>query len=95
MELIYKSEGREKDLLSHISHLIAIPNLNTVSLNHEIVTVAITLCEDYDLSFFDSKHVACALQSDRTLIGTDQAFKNVKSLKLIHPSEFGKLNKIK
>ena len=87
MELIYKSEGRETDLIHHVGNLITVPNMTTVPLTPETILLAIKLREDYGLSFFDSHHAASALQGDGKIIGTDQAFKRVKALEVIDPHE--------
>ncbi|MFX0185542.1 MAG: type II toxin-antitoxin system VapC family toxin [Candidatus Hodarchaeota archaeon] len=88
MELIYKSEGREEELTGHMVNLLALKGLNPVHLTPEVILLAITLRNDYNLSFFDSHHASTALQGDGILISTDQAFKEIKGLQLISPEEF-------
>ena len=85
IELIYKSENREKDLKNHIAHLTVIPNLEILPLTPDIVLLAIELREEYQLSFFDSHHVATALIEDGILIGTDKAFEEIEGLTMIYP----------
>ncbi|OLS25475.1 MAG: hypothetical protein HeimC3_14640 [Candidatus Heimdallarchaeota archaeon LC_3] len=80
IELIYKSENRVKELKSRIAHLTIIPNLNVVPLTPEMVLLAIELQEEYQLSFFDSHHVATALMDDGILIGTDVSFEDIEGL---------------
>lgn len=88
MELIYKSEGRDGELTSHIVNLLSFKGLNPIPLTPEIVLLAISLREEYDLSFFDSHHVSTALQGDGKLISTDKAFRNIKGLQLIRSQDF-------
>ncbi|MFX0211466.1 MAG: PIN domain-containing protein [Candidatus Hodarchaeota archaeon] len=88
MELIYKSEGREEELTGHVVNLLASKGLNPVSLTSEVILLAITLRNDYNLTFFDSHHVSTTLQGDGILISTDQAFKEIKGLQLTGPEEF-------
>ena len=88
MELIYKSEGRERDLIEHMVNLLAITGLNPVPLTPEIIILAISLRQDYNLSFFDSHHVSASLQGDGILISTDKAFRSIKGLDLMNPHDF-------
>ena len=88
MELIYKSEGREGDLTEHMVNLLAFGGLKTTPLTPEIILLAISLRQDYELSFFDSHHVSSSLQGDGILISTDQAFRSIKGLDLLTPHDF-------
>ena len=88
MELIYKSEGREEDLTEHMVNLLAIKGLNPVPLTPEVILLAISLHQDYNLSFFDSHHASASLQGDGILISTDKAFRPVKGLNLLSPHDF-------
>ncbi len=88
MELIYKSEGREGDLTEHMVNLLAIKGLNPVPLTPEVILLAISLRQDYNLSFFDSHHVSASLQDDGVLISTDKAFRSIKGLNLLTPHDF-------
>jgi len=88
MELIYKSEGREADLMEHMVNLLAIKGLNPTPLTPEIILLAISLRQDYNLTFFDSHHVSASLQGDGILVSTDQAFRSVKGLDLLDPYDF-------
>ena len=88
MELIYKSEGRERDLTEHMVNLLAIRGLHPVPLTPEVILLAISLRQDYYLSFFDSHHVSTSLQGDGILISTDKAFRSIKGLHLLNPHDF-------
>ncbi|MHA1973458.1 MAG: type II toxin-antitoxin system VapC family toxin [Candidatus Hodarchaeales archaeon] len=88
MELIYKSEGREEDLIAHMSNLLSIEGLNITALTPETILLAISLQKEYGLSFFDSHHVSSSLQGDGIIISTDQAFKSIEGLELIDPYDF-------
>ena len=88
MELIYKSEGRERDLTDHMVNLLAFTGLNPVSLTPEIILHAISLRQDYNITFFDSHHVSTSLQGDGILISTDKAFRSIKGLELMNPHDF-------
>ncbi len=85
MELIYKSNKRDDDLVTHIANLISVPNVNSLTLAPKTILLAIKLREDYDLSFFDSHHVAVALEHDGKLISTVQKLDRVPELELIDP----------
>jgi len=88
MELIYKSEGKEGDLTEHMVNLLAIKGLLPVPLTPEVILLAISLRQDYNLSFFDSHHASTSLQGDGILISTDKAFKSIKGLELLNPHDF-------
>ena len=92
MELIYKSNDREDDLANHVANLVAIPNITSIVLTLKTILLAITLREDYNLSFLDSHHAATALENDGKIIGTDQQFKNVPNIELVDPEECLNLN---
>lgn len=85
MELIYKSNDREDDLASHVANLVAIPNITSQALTPKTILLSITLREEYNLSFFDSHHVATALETDGKIISTDQQYKNIPNLELLDP----------
>lgn len=65
----------------------AIPNLGEVPLTGTIVEGAHDLRRDYDLTYFDSIHVATALAFDGIIVGSDKAFARVKNLKCVHPRD--------
>ena len=87
MELIYKSNNREDDLASHIANLVAIPNITSLALTPKTVLLSISLREEYNLSFFDSHHVATALENDGKLISTDQQYDIIPNLELLDPEK--------
>lgn len=68
-----------------MANLISVPNVNSLALAPKTILLAIKLREDYDLSFFDSHHIAVALENDGKLISTDQEFDRVPELELIDP----------
>lgn len=87
MELVYKSNDREDDLVIHVANLIAISNITSVVLTPKTVILSINLREDYNLSFFDFQHAATALENDGEIISTDQQFIKVPKVEPVDPED--------
>lgn len=87
MELIYRSERKEKALLSNMAALGAIPNAIFEPLTPDIALSATHLREASNLGFFDSHYAAAALKSGSVIISFDRAYDRVKGLTRIDPSE--------
>lgn len=87
MELIYRTQGRESELLRIMAALLTLPNVNFVPLTPEIVITSIRLRERVGLSFFDSHYAATALYLDGKVISFDEAYDKVPGLIRIDPRE--------
>ncbi|MFX0087181.1 MAG: hypothetical protein ACFFAU_16140 [Candidatus Hodarchaeota archaeon] len=48
----------------HVVNILALKGLNPVPLTPEVILLAITLRNDYNLTFLDSHHVRTALQGE-------------------------------
>ena len=80
MELIYRSQRRESELLKVMSALLSLPNVGFIPLTPEIVITSIRLREKIGLSFFDSHYAATALYLDGRIISFDEAYDKVPGL---------------
>ncbi len=85
MELIYRSQRRESELLRVMSALLSLPNAGFIPLTPEIVITSIRLREKIGLSFFDSHYAATALYLDGQIISFDEAYDRVPGLVRIDP----------
>ena len=85
MELIYRSQRRESELLKVMSALLSLPNVGFIPLTPEIVITSIRLREKIGLSFFDSHHAATALYLDGRIISFDEAYDKVPGLVRMDP----------
>jgi predicted nucleic acid-binding protein len=85
MELIYRSEGREDLLLSHLAAIAALPNVAYAPLTPDLVIAGVYLRQTLDLTFFDSHYAATALNLDRQIISYDRAYDKVPGLTQIDP----------
>ena len=75
MELIYRSRGRESELLRTMAALLSLPNVKFIPLTPEIVITSVRLREKFGLSFFDSHHAAAALYLDGRIISFDRVLR--------------------
>ena len=80
MELIYRSQRRESELLKVMSALLSLPNVGFIPLTPEIIITSIRLREKIGLSFFDSHYAATALYLDGRIISFDEAYDKVPGL---------------
>ncbi|MDI6902819.1 MAG: PIN domain-containing protein [Methanocellales archaeon] len=87
MELIFKSEDREDELLGSVMALKGIKNIKFLPITPEMVISSIALRRNYNLTFFDSHHAATALSQDRIIISTDAAYDVVPNLTRYEPDE--------
>jgi len=71
MELIFKSEGKEEELLDVVTALNGIENIVFLPVTPEIVISSIAIRRNYELTFFDSHYAATALSRDRIIILMD------------------------
>jgi len=71
MELIFKSEGKEEELLDVVTALNGIENIVFLPVTPEIVISSIAIRRNYELTFFDSHYAATALSRDRIIISMD------------------------
>ncbi|MCD6244519.1 MAG: type II toxin-antitoxin system VapC family toxin [Candidatus Korarchaeota archaeon] len=85
MELIYRSQRRESELLKVMSALLSLPNVGFIPLTPEIVITSIRLREKIGLSFFDSHYAATALYLDGRIISFDEAYDKVPGLVRMDP----------
>ncbi len=87
MELIYRTQRREPELLRIMAALLTLPNVNFVPLTPEIVITSVRLRERVGLSFFDSHYAATALYLDGKVISFDEAYDRVPGLVRVDPKE--------
>ncbi len=87
MELIYRTQGRESELLRIMSALLTLPNVNFVPLTPEIIITSVRLRERVGLSFFDSHYAATALYLNGKVISFDEAYGKVPGIARIDPKE--------
>ncbi|MBN1454892.1 MAG: PIN domain-containing protein [Methanomicrobia archaeon] len=87
LELIFKSEGREDELLDAVTALKGIENIEFLPVTPEIVISSIAIRRNYELTFFDSHYAATALSRDRIIISMDRAYDDSPSLNRYGPDE--------
>ena len=86
MEFIYRSEGKEDNLLKDMTALAAIPNTTFEPLTPDVALSAVFLRQTFNLSFFDSHYAATALKADGTIMSFDRDYDDVKGLRRIDPA---------
>ncbi len=87
MELVFKSESREDELLGIITALKGIENIEFLPVTPEIVISSIAIRRNYELTFFDSHYAATALSGDRIIIPMDSAYDVIPNLNRPEPDE--------
>lgn len=87
MELVFKSESREDELLGAITALKGIENIEFLPVTPEIVISSIAIRRNYELTFFDSHYAATALSRDRVIISMDNAYDSIPNLNRYEPDE--------
>jgi len=85
MELIYRSEKKEDQLLKDLSAVAALPNVTYIPLTPDIAVTSVYLRQTLNLTFFDSHYAATALNIDQKIISTDKAYNKIKGLTRINP----------
>ena len=85
MELIYRSEKKEDQLLKDLSAVAALPNVTYIPLTPDIAVTSVYLRQTLNLTFFDSHYAATALNIDQKIISTDKAYDKIKGLTRINP----------
>ena len=86
MELVFKSESREDELLGVITALKGIENIKFLPVTPEIVISSIAIRRNYGLTFFDSHYAATALR-DRVIISMVNAYDSIPNLTRCDPDE--------
>jgi predicted nucleic acid-binding protein len=87
MELVFKSESREDELLGVITALKGIENIEFLPVTPEMVISSIAIRRNYTLTFFDSHYAATALSRDRIIISMDKAYEDIPNLNRYEPDE--------
>jgi predicted nucleic acid-binding protein len=85
MELIYRSEKMEDELLKDLAAIAALPHVKYVSLTPDVAVASVYLRKTLNLTFFDSHYAATALNLDGKVISFDQAYDRVPGLTRIEP----------
>lgn len=87
-ELVFRSRGVSgEEILEDLNAFKLIRNLGEVPLTIEIIIDAAEIRAKYGLTYFDSLHAASALHLDGVIISTDKAYKKVKELKTVDPTQ--------
>ncbi|MEM2130725.1 MAG: PIN domain-containing protein [Candidatus Bathyarchaeia archaeon] len=86
MELVYRSEKMEDNLLKDLAAMAALPNVKYVVLTPDIAVASVYLRRTLNLSFFDSHYAATALNLDRKVISFDKAYDRIPGLTRVKPS---------
>lgn len=87
MELIYRSEGVEDQLLEDLAAVAALPNVNYVAFTPDVAVASAYLRQTLDLTFFDSHYAAAALGLDRKIVSFDEAYDKVPGLTRVNPKD--------
>jgi len=85
MELIYRSEKIEGQLLKDLAALAALSNIKYIPLTPDIVVAATYLRQTLNLTFFDFHYAATALNQDQKILSTDKAYDKIPELTRIKP----------
>jgi len=85
-ELILKSKGVDGNkILKEIVFFQNINNIGEIPLDSRIIVTSIKLREKFQLSYFDSLHVASSMFLDSIIIGTDKDYQKLPHITLIDP----------
>lgn len=85
-ELILKSKGVDGNkILKEIVFFQNINNIGEIPLDSKIIVTSIKLREKFQLSYFDSLHVANSMFLDSIIIGTDKDYQKLPHITLIDP----------
>ncbi len=85
LALVYRSLGEEEKLTLDLAKLISVGGIEWIDLKKDEVVVAADLRRDLGIDFWNSHHAAVALDNDKTVISTDDAYGLVPGLKRIDP----------
>jgi len=85
MELIYRSEKMENQLLKDLAAIAALPNVEYVPLTPDMAVAGVYLRQTLNLTFFDSHYAATALNLDRKIVSFNKAYDKVPGLTRIKP----------
>ncbi len=94
MELIYRSEGIEDQLLKDLAALASLPNVEYIALTPDVAVSSVYLRQILRLTFFDSHYAATALDLDRKIISFDKAYDGVPGLTRIEPERIANQKEI-
>lgn len=86
MELIFRSEKTEDNLLRDLSALSALPNVKYIPLTPDLTIASAYLRQTLNLTFFDSHYAATALSLDGKAISFDQQYDEVPGLTRVNPN---------
>ena len=87
-ELILKSRGYSlEDVYNDLRAFKHIKNLGEIPLSIDIILKAMEIRDKYEVSYFDSLHVATALEYDKTIISTDHIYNEIKEIKSLDPKD--------
>lgn len=75
------------EIIEDIVNFRELKFIEEISLNSSILILALSLREEYNLTYFDSLHCASALKIDGIIISSDSSFNLVHNLKAINPSD--------
>jgi predicted nucleic acid-binding protein len=85
-ELILKSKGVDGNkILKEIVFFQNINNIGEIPLDSKIIVTSIKLREKFQLSYFDSLHVASSMFLDSIIIGTDKDYQKLPHITLLDP----------
>jgi len=85
-QLILKSKGVDGNkILKEIVFFQNINNLGEIPLDSKIIVTSIKLRDKFQLSYFDSLHVASSMFLDSIIIGTDKDYQKLPHITLIDP----------
>lgn len=85
MELIYRSEKKEDNLLRDLSALSALPNVRYIPLTPDLTIASAYLRQSLHLTFFDSHYAATALSLDRQVVSFDKEYDKIPGLTRVKP----------
>lgn len=72
-----------------LSQLLKFYNIKVVEPDPEHLPIAWRLRSEHGLSYFDSLHAAVAIATRDAIASYDEAYRRVKGLRCIHPSQLG------
>jgi len=90
LDLLVRSNRIEvviPDYYEGLTRLLEFYNIKVVKPTPEHLLAAWRLRGKYGLSYFDSLHAAVAIVEGEAIASYDEAYKRVKGLRYIHPSE--------
>ncbi len=76
-------ENRAAEVVTAVSSLLDIRNLEWINVSKEICLNAAALIEEYQMGPFDAYHAATALSMDGRIISSDHIFDKIKNIERI------------